>query len=184
MHGDLWKFGSGMEGDPHEYAPVYMREDATGVERLVFTPSGRQISLMLDLAAEMGEPLGVMYVLRLPRARGRAGRYYSLLMEHDGVRAFLKRFEVFLEGDARHDVWVVRPDTNAMVVYDNHNWMYAYGPLDSMEGVLARHGLRWGTPEMPVPHSHYYHAEFDDAQDQVLAWTEWAWKPLCEDEES
>ena len=64
------------------------------------------------------------------------------------------------------------------IVYDRHNVLYAYGPLDKFVEVLQANGLKEGKVELPAPHWHGYHPEFDKAQSQVLSRLQWIHSPL------
>ena len=66
---------------------------------------------------------------------------------------------------------------SGLVVYDHHDILYAYGPLDDFRSVLASRGIREGEVSIPSPHSHWYHAAFAAEQDAVLA--HWDWR-YCE----
>lgn len=91
------------------------------------------------------------------------------------------RFGAFLEQDGRHHVWLASPEN--MLVYDRHQCIYAYGDLDAYERVLRARGFRPGQAELPVPHTHHYHAQFDDAEDEVMAYWAWRHSPLRDGDE-
>ncbi|HEY0604735.1 MAG TPA: hypothetical protein VGD58_17585 [Herpetosiphonaceae bacterium] len=61
--------------------------------------------------------------------------------------------------------------------------IYVYGPLDEFQHVLTARGLTEGQIEFLAPHSHHYHAEFDDDERQVMEYWEWMHFPLQEDDE-
>jgi hypothetical protein len=170
-----------MDDARHRYAHEYMRERVGDAERLALTPAGGHVALLRDLAAELGGPLGVIYVLNVARRSGRAGWYYSPLWELADVHAFLDRFVEFFERDGRHEVWIVNPGSGHKVIYDEHDWIYAYGALDALERIAMLHDLRPGDPRMPVPHSHHYHAAFDDTQDELVSGCDWTWYPHPDD---
>lgn len=46
-------------------------------------------------------------------------------------------------------------------------------PLDKFVEVLQANGLKEGTLELPAPHWHGYHPEFDEAQSRVLSRFQW-----------
>ena len=65
------------------------------------------------LATLLAGPLFVLYILHTPRGEGAEGRYQSPPLDDRQLDDFLAAFETFLEGDARHDVWCIRPATGA-----------------------------------------------------------------------
>jgi hypothetical protein len=71
-----------------------------------------------------------------------------------------------------------------LLVYDNHNVIYAYGNLDAHKNVLAESGLH--ETEMirfPVPHVHHYNSEFDSEEVNLLQHFTWKQFPLQESDE-
>ena len=66
-----------------------------------------------------------------------------------------------------------------MLVYDRHNVIYAYGPLERFIAALESEGLTESKEvRFPVPHAHHYHAEFDVDERSVLKNEEWTLSPL------
>ena len=122
----------------------------------------------------MKPPFLLLYVLAIPRGGGEAGRYqnnYSFTAQQ--VREFLSSFTAFLEGDARHSLWI-RSSDQGMLVHDRHNVIYAYGPLGRFVEVLDAAGLAESEEvRFPSPHVHHYHAEFDLDENRLLRNKEW-----------
>ena len=85
------------------------------------------------------------------------------------------------EGEQR--AWKPRPSAKATLVYDNHDLIYAYGPLDEFCEVLSSRGLREGDLSIPAPHQHCYNQEFDAAERDVLKYWEWRHSPLRSDDD-
>jgi hypothetical protein len=121
--------------------------------------------------------LFVLWVLHTPRAATPPGRYQSPPLEIREVVAFLECFAAFLENDARSDVWVLSQEP-ATIVYENHDLIYAYGPLDRFERVLRNRGFESGKISIPSPHAHNDHAEFDSAEKAVAGALDWRVTPL------
>ena len=70
-----------------------------------------------------------------------------------------------------------------MLVYDNHNLIYAYGQLQEWSTILTRAGLKEVAPELvviPYPHSHHYHDAFDSDAARLLSSLDWDRTPLRE----
>ncbi len=51
-------------------------------------------------------------------------------------------------------------------------------PPVAYESILTPNGLRAGTLQLPVPHSHHYHSEFDHAEEELMAYWPWQHSPL------
>ena len=99
------------------------------------------------------------------------------------IEAFLATYREFLEGDGRHALWVASVAGQGTLVYDRHNVIYAYGPLEAFEDVLTARGLRRGRVELPVPHSHHYHDAYDTAETRLLGAFDWIHTPLRDGDE-
>jgi hypothetical protein len=185
---ELEKFGTLREDGveiPYRYADTWARESTTGPDRIVVGASSGQIHLMSRLADVVGDPLFILYVLTEPRTDHEPGRYQSpYALERDEREAFLQTFGDFIECDGRHQFWLGAPDGSATLVYENHNLLYAYGPLESFKRTLSEAGLSEGPVEIPVPHVHYYHAEFDEDQARLVEHFEWLLTPLKPEDDS
>jgi len=125
----------------------------------------------------MSEPYGLLYVLQVPRNDiHAAGRYQSPeSISRDGLLRFLRKFGNFLENDGRHHFWIGAIDKSALLAYDRHNVIYAYGALQDFEAVLLRNNLRQvDDVSFPDPHVHHYNAEFDEQALELMKY--WPWK--------
>jgi hypothetical protein len=71
-----------------------------------------------------------------------------------------------------------------MLIYDRHNVIYAYGPLDSWRLALASMGFK-EVPDVrfPSPHSHHYHQSLDIEEDRLLNHWDWYRTPLKDSDE-
>jgi hypothetical protein len=183
-----FKFGSidaSGEEHPFEYSSLWAKEKTTGPDRLIITTSSSYIDLLLELSEVMQGPFGVLYVLLTSRTENNRGRYQSPdPASEEELKSFLSRFRTFLECDARHHLWIGASDNSSLLVYDNHNVVYAYGPLPAFEKALTARGLQ-ETDEIrfPAPHTHRYNQEFDSDEQAVIDY--WAWKqyPLEDQDE-
>jgi hypothetical protein len=153
----------------------------TTPERLVIAPArGRHVDLLLDLARCVREPFGILYVLVVPRTGEHAdGRYQS---PHPttlaATEAFVQRFRGYFEGDGRHHLWLMSLPDAATLVYDNHDVIYAYGPLARYRAVLANRGFRESPVQIPDPHQHRYNQEFDGTERALIEYWGWRHFPL------
>ncbi len=154
----------GTESVPYVYPNVWEVEQTTEPEHLIIASSAEQIELMLELTKLLSESFGVLYVLTVPHGSGsEPGRYQNVQPStRTEMETLLKRFRRYFESDARHHLWVTSLPSSALLVYDNHNVIYAYGPLDEFKEVLRASDLTEGQVRFPFPHAHNYNSEFDE----------------------
>ena len=182
-----YKFGT-LANDgrdvPFQYENVYDVEQTTGQPRLVIAPRHDHVSLIGELADYLREPYYLLYVLLVGRTGRDEGRYQSANpLAASDLRDFLSVHRPFLETDGRHHFWVGSETGDGLLVYDQHNVIYAYGPPSQFEQLLRQRGFRRGSVRFPAPHTHHYHASFDSAEDRLFADLEWIHSPLEEQDE-
>ena len=168
---------------PVRYGDVWRRERTPGGERLVIGADAAHVEVIEALSHRWIASHKILYVLVVPRGEAEWGRYESPWISRDRAVEFLRRFERFLAHDARHNVWFAAPEEGVSLVWDRHDRIYAYGPLDAYEALLAVRGFRRGEPAIASPHSHYYHAENDDDARALHAWWPWLRYDLQPDDE-
>jgi hypothetical protein len=169
----------GDEAQPFEYGNTFARESVSGRDRLVIGVNDAQDECIQLLALGLEGPFQLLYVLHTSRTGAELGRYESPDLDASRVETFLRRFGRFFCEDARHDLWVRSHGGDATVVLDRHNVIYAYGPVDTFERVLSQGHIRPGArPEVPDPHIHYYHSEWDEAERDVIVAFPWKVTPL------
>jgi len=177
------KFCRIVEGDhiPHDYGNLFFEQPCGNGNRLVIGPSSDRVDLLVDLAAELhGNPWWVLYVLLVPRQGNRQpGRYESEPFEtHFALAAFLQSFGAYFEGDGRHHVWVGSAANDGLLVYDQHDVLFAYGPLDRFKTILSFRGFRERQFWFPSPHSHAYFPENDAEEERLMVEFDWRYFPL------
>jgi hypothetical protein len=164
---------------PFEYGNLFSREIVGGVERLRIALDNEHDRCLRALTSQLIGPFQLLYVLHTTRTGAALGRYQSPELNVEAVRMFLDSFARFLSEDARHDFWIRSHGDDATIVFDRHNLIYAYGPLDAFESRLRHLGVRPGaTPSIPDPHVHHYHPERDEDERAVLQAFDWDVKPL------
>jgi hypothetical protein len=176
------KLGAGVWDvqTPVRYTDVWSVQKTTGPVRLLVAPAARHIEVLLSLAEVWREDYYLLYVLLVPRTGTRPpGRYQSPgPLSFEDVAAFCRRFAPFLEGDGRHHLWIGSTVDAGLLIYDQHDWIYAYGDVPAYVDVLRRRGFTEGRVQLPVPHSHNYHAAFDADEDELTACWDWIHSPL------
>ena len=185
MDKTLFKLGS-MSGDvitPFRYSSRFQIEKTTGPDRLRIGLDEAQISLLWKLALTLATPYFVLYVLHTSRCGNQLGRYQSPALDFQALNGFMAEFTEFLTNDARHDLWVHSPDSGATLVWDRHDLIYAYGPLDQFRAVLKESLQEAEVESPPCPHVHMYHAEYDDSERRLLRHFQWSRSPLLPGDE-
>jgi hypothetical protein len=90
---------------------------------------------------------------------------------------FLYSYQELLEQAARNSIWI--QSSSGLLVYDRHNVIYAYGPLEKFKATLSASGLQEAQEiRFPSPHTHRYHFQLDDAQAKLLREADWIVFPL------
>jgi len=176
QRGDAWV--------EHSHPPEYREETLSGgtVRIVAGVPAGDS-TVIRTLAAELPAPFFLLYVLHTPRGEGEPGRYQSPEMDHAQLDSFLAEYGALLSGDSRHDFWIYAPDVPATIVWDRHNLLYAYGPLDDFTRALRALGFREGDPNVAFDHIHHYRKEFDVAAASLLSALAWVHSPLRSQDE-
>ena len=163
----------------HAHSHAFRREPCAGGERLVAAPHADQIGLLIELSRQLPDPFHVLYVLLASRRLRPEGRYQGTQPVGRGaLETFLGRFRTFLEQDGRHHLWIIAPEAGATLVYDHHQVLYAYGPLDEYERVLRSAGMDEGAVFIPDEHQHRHHPDMDDEEDRLMGHWPWTWFPL------
>ena len=167
----------------HSHQPVFRLPPAKAPgQRIVAGVPGPEVFLRLSRCLE--EPLYLLYVLHTSRGEADVGRYQSPELSLREVESFIGEFEPFLSADGRFDLWAYSPAQGATVVWDRHNLLHAYGPLERYAKELELLGFAPGEPEVPAPHTHHYHSEMDAFAKRATERFAWLHSPLrVEDEQ-
>jgi hypothetical protein len=184
---DLYKFGrvygelQDSPSDEHyEYPNAWAREKTSGPDRLVIAPRSGYTELLVKLANCLLEPFDLLYVLVVRRGQHEEGRYQSdYSFSAVQLREFLRKYSDFFEKDGRHNLWIRSTSGEGLLVYDRHNVIYAYGPLDQFTLSLVSSGLAESKDvHFHSAHAHHYHANFDADENRLLTEEEWTISPL------
>lgn len=167
----------------HSFAPVFERKPTSNGERLIVGVPAGDVRIFERLARELTAPYFLLYVLHTPRGEAEPGRYQSPEVDAQTLKAFLQRFSRFLSSDARFDIWIYSLADKATVVWDRHNIIYAYGPLDRYEAVLRELGFGLGEAAASFEHTHHYRSEFDDDAKAVIEAFTWSQQALRPEDE-
>jgi len=186
---ELYKVGRLPEGGaPQNEGLPFTQSDAfklaassDGSSRLIVSTAGSHVELLRALLNPRDGPFALLYVLRVPRTKGTlAGRYQSPLdLTYRDIETFLTRFREFFERDARHALWIKAFGGSAVqLVYDEHDLIYVYGPLEQYRTELIERAFPESDFEAPqdVTHIHHYHEHFDGDERCVLDDVPWTWR--------
>lgn len=165
------------------YPPVFALESVHNTQRLkVGVPSGNSEPFE-RLVLSLEPPYLLLYVLHTPRGEGEPGRYQSQELSANEFRLFMQKFGAFLSADARFDIWAHSPSEQATVVWDRHNHIFAYGPVERFSSELRALGFNSGALQGSAPHQHHYRSEFDEHASELLSSYSWSYSPLRPEDE-
>lgn len=171
--GEYWS--SDDDATPFLYGRIYEDEN----NRLKIASDTNQVDLLLDLIDCLNPSYYVLYVLIVSRLDNELGRYQSPLFESkEELADFLNEFKSYIETDARHHIWIGTLDNSGLLIYDQHNVIYAYGNIDQYKTVLNKNQYKMQSFGFPVPHIHYYHKENDESEKEILRVLDWGIFPL------
>lgn len=169
---------------PYSYPPIFTIETTSEqTRRLVTGVPGGDVVVLDKLIECLVAPFYLLYVLHTPRGEGNPGRYQSPLLQNSELRPFLSRYADFFKSDARFDLWVHSPNSNGTLVWDRHNLIYGYGPVECFITALHEIGFSEGMPHIPAPHQHFYRKECDGDAVNILSAFSWKYSPLLPEDE-
>lgn len=163
---------------PYRYPATFLRQPTTGPERLVVGNTSGGVALFRELVLALAPPYSMLYVLIVPRGTQVQGRYESEPHTAAAFEEFVERYAEYLGLDARFHLWAFSGEDEATIVWDNHDILYLYGPLDRFERVLTALGYVRGPVDVPGPHVHHYRDRFDADAADLLASRPWLHTPL------
>jgi hypothetical protein len=186
MDSVIGRFFALGDDTPFRHPEIWTRQASpdTGVARLCIGGGEDPVGLLLRLGQALTEPLFVLAVIDVSTEA--TGKYESEAMTDADVASFFDQFGRLFAEHGRAEAWIGSlPDEGGLardfVVLDDHDLLYAYGPLDVFERILRDVGFTTGLPEIPVPHVHGLNVEL--AQDlQLREWPGWARVLPLEDE--
>ncbi|EAQ79697.1 hypothetical protein DSM3645_24350 [Blastopirellula marina DSM 3645] len=165
----------------YDYGDLFFEQPCGSATRLVIGPSKGEVDLLTELAAlSENQSWYILYVLLTPRQGNReSGRYQSTPFDTlEKLSAFMTSFQSYFEGDARHHVWIGSLSNEVLLIYDQHNVIFAYGPIDRFRAILEKHGFREEEFWFPTPHSHSYAPQYDAEEERLMKEFEWQYFPL------
>jgi len=179
---DLQKLHHIVEDEslPYSHPAVYR---LTAGQRIVAGVPGGDAEVFITLIDRLDGPFHLLYVLHTPRGEAEPGRYQSPRIDKPDTVRWLRRFADYLRADSRFDLWAHSPDNDATLVWDRHDRLFAYGPLERFEASLRGRGFVEGDAIIPSPHEHHYRRVCDAEALALLASQDWSWSPLRPEDE-
>jgi hypothetical protein len=163
--------GSTAPRETYELAPE------GGGERLTAAPHGSPLALFRALAAGLGEPYAVVYVLLESHTFRPEGRYQSPRpVLRSALDQLLDAFGSFLEEDGRHGLWIMSGAEPSTLALDRRGVVTAFGPPGRWGPVLERLGFVAGAVVPGPARKRLPERDLDEAR--VLAAMEWQWNAL------
>jgi hypothetical protein len=167
---------------PYSQPPVFSTETlADGSERLLAGVPGGDSGVIEALLGE--PPYLVLYVLHTSRGEGPIGRYQSPELDKSAAAGLLTSYRDFLAQDGRFDLWVHSVPEQSTLVWDRHDLLFAYGPLERFRALLSGLCFTDGKPSIPSPHSHVYRPAYDGAAARLLSAFAWTYSALQPEDE-
>jgi hypothetical protein len=145
-------------------------------DRIIAGVPGGDPSIFIRMIESLEPPYYLLYVLHTPTGEGLPGRYQSPALSLAEVSDFFSHFAPYFVGDGRFDIWALAPGDKATVVWDRHNRLFGYGPLERYSEKLISMGFGAGHPTIPAPHAHHY--RFHITAQEILAAFDWSHSPL------
>jgi hypothetical protein len=174
-----YKIGQLVDGGWIEFrhANLYSIETQAGTARFCVA-AARPIDLVLEVLQGLKGPFTFLFVHHTPRSEDAGGRDQSPEISSEDAIRFIHQYRGLFERDARADLWITSASDGIQIVYEKHDLLYFIGRQDSIKDMLAKKGFLESKIELPFPHTHHYHQEFDVDVLSLLSGYEWVKSPL------
>lgn len=156
---------------PITYNNCFQKQSISGVHRILIASSGSTIKLIQELIEFFPGPYRLAYLLVTPPDGFQQMKYETDGLDRSQVDRFLEAYGPFLEGDARHHVWI--HSGHGTIIWDEHDWLYVYGSLESVEGYLMAQNFGEEMPVIPFPHLHNESPDNNQAMRDLLSHFDW-----------
>ncbi len=159
------------------YKDCFVKQSISGVNRILIANQGSSIDLLNHLLVFYPEPYRLAYLLVTPPEGFQPMKYEVEGLTADNVNQFLNQYRAFLEGDARHHIWI-HSASGGTLICDEHDWIYAYGSQEQIETHLVSRGFELEMPEIPFPHLHNESSSNDPVMKKLLSHFDWKAQPV------
>lgn len=159
------------------YKDCFVKQSISGVNRILMANQRSSIDLLSNLLVFYPEPYRLAYLLVTPPEGFQPMKYEVEGLSASQVIQFLNQYRAFLEGDARHHIWI-HSASGGTLISDEHDWIYAYGSQEQIETHLVAQGFESEMPEIPFPHLHNESSSNDPVMKQLLSHFDWKAQPV------
>jgi hypothetical protein len=163
---------------PMTYKNCFVKQSISGVSRILIATSGSSTELVSDLLGFYPEPYRLAYLLVTPPDGFQPMKYEVEGFSVKQVTEFFEQYRDFLEGDARHHIWIHSASGGGTLICDEHDWVYAYGAQEPVGKYLVERGFELEMPEIPFPHLHNESSSNDTVMRELLGHFEWKAQPV------
>lgn len=160
------------------YKDCFQKQSISGVHRILLATSGSSTELLNKLLGFYSEPFKLAYLLVTPPEGFQPMKYEVEGLAADEINQFLTEYRAFLEGDARHHIWIHSAAGGGTLICDEHDWIYSYGAQDQIEKFLIEHSFAVEEPQIPFPHLHNESSANDPVMKDLLAHFDWKAHPV------
>jgi hypothetical protein len=158
---------------PMTYKDCYVKQSISGVNRILIATSSSSMDLMSQLLGFYPGPYRLAYLLVTPPEGFQPMKYEVEGLGEEDVKKFIESYRSFLEGDARHHIWIHSSTGGGTLICDEHDWVYAYGAQESISTFLNFHNFAQEMPEIPFPHLHNESSANDGVMRDLLGHFDW-----------
>ena len=152
----------------------YEEQNSSEYQRMAINAPEDAILHILNIIKTTTPPYMVLYVLSTPRIN-KEGRYeISTPLNFDELKTMLVEYKEFFENDSRHELWLGSLNGGELLVYDNHDVIYAYNFEKSLVEYLIDNSFIKEKIEIPYPHTHNYYPQLDIYEEKLIK--EYKWK--------
>ena len=160
------------------YKNCFQKQSISGVNRILMATEGSSTNLLSQLLIFYPEPYRLAYLLVTPPEGFQPMKYEVEDLGTEDIEQFLTEYRPFLEGDARHHIWIHSATGGGTLNCDEHDWIYAYGALDQVEQFLVDRDFGDEMPEIPFPHLHNESSANDPVMKELLGHFDWKAHPV------
>ncbi len=170
----------GLPGDPDSrpasYGRVYERKVWPTTAALIIDATDGPVDLLLELTQDWPGPYGALF-LDFHHAR------FAVPLEksREEIVLFLATFRDFLELGPDFNLWLASAH-GMQIVWDEHDYFYAYGDEELYMPVLRRRGFSPGLIRVQSPHMHLYGHDKGDLE-RLMSYWGWIESPLLPSDE-
>jgi hypothetical protein len=157
---------------PVQQGNRFQYQNISGVKRILISTENDPLGLISDLLEFYSSPFRFSYFIVSSTDVGEPSKYELQGLSREQLTHILNQFSEFFRSDARHHLWI-HATGGGTLIYDEHDWIYAYGSQNEIASFLTGTGFEEKPPEIPFPHLHNEPRENDVRMRELLNSYEW-----------